>query len=132
VKVDAADSLAVSNLQSRKTPIMADARKTETETVDLTKLTEDLRAEVAALRDDLSKRGASLARTGREHASALKSSARAMARDGYAKGEETLDDVLAELKSVEDELADATRRKPFAALGLAALVRFLLGVLFRR
>jgi ElaB/YqjD/DUF883 family membrane-anchored ribosome-binding protein len=55
-----------------------------------------------------------------------------MARDGYAKGEETLDDVLAELKSVEDELADATRRKPFAALGLAALVGFLLGVLFRR
>ncbi len=39
---------------------------------------------------------------------------------------------LAELQSLEDELADATRRRPFASLGLAALVGFLFGVMFRR
>jgi ElaB/YqjD/DUF883 family membrane-anchored ribosome-binding protein len=39
---------------------------------------------------------------------------------------------LAELQSLEDELAEATRRRPFASLGLAALVGFLAGVLFRR
>ena len=39
---------------------------------------------------------------------------------------------LAELQSLEDELAAATRRRPFASLGLATLVGFLVGVMFRR
>ncbi len=111
---------------------MADTRKTDTEGVDVAKLADDLRAEVAALRDDIAKRGASLARTGKDHAAALKSAASSAARQGYARGEETVEDVLAELHSLEEELADATRRKPFAALGIAALVGFLAGVLFRR
>lgn len=111
---------------------MAELKKTDVEGIDVTKMTQDLRAEVAALRDDLTKRGASMARTGRESASALKSAAQSAARQGYAKGEETVEDVLAELQTLEEELADATRRKPFAALGIAALMGFLIGVLFRR
>jgi ElaB/YqjD/DUF883 family membrane-anchored ribosome-binding protein len=39
---------------------------------------------------------------------------------------------MGELLSLVDELAAATRRRPFASLGLAALVGFLFGVLFRR
>ena len=54
---------------------MAETRKTDPEAGDLAKLAEDLRTEMAALRDDLTKRGASMARTGREHAAALKSAA---------------------------------------------------------
>ena len=54
------------------------------------------------------------------------------ASGGYAKGEEAIDVVMAELQSLEDELAAATRRRPFASLGLATLVGFLLGVMFRR
>ena len=111
---------------------MADTRKSDAETGDLTRLTEPLVAEVAALRADLTRLGTAVARTGKERAVALKSAAAATASEGYAKGEETLESVLAELKSLENELADATRRKPFAALGLAALLGFLFGVMFRR
>ena len=110
---------------------MADTRKSEVES-ELARLAEPIAAEVAALRADMAKLGTAVARTGRERAAALKSAASATAAEGYAKGEETLESVLAELKSLEDELAEATRRKPFAALGLAALVGFLAGVLFRR
>ena len=40
--------------------------------------------------------------------------------------------VLAELQSLEDEVAEAARRRPFATLGLAMLFGFLVGILFRR
>jgi ElaB/YqjD/DUF883 family membrane-anchored ribosome-binding protein len=93
---------------------------------------EPLSAEVAALRADLAELGTMVARIGKQRAAGLKSAAGATAADGYAKGEQALDVVLSELQSLEDELADATRRRPFASLGLAALVGFLLGVLFRR
>lgn len=111
---------------------MDELKKTEPQGVDLTKITQDLRAEVAALREDVTKRGAAMARTGRESAAAVKSAARSAARQGYAKGEETMEEVLAELQTLEEELADATRRRPFAALGIATLIGFLVGVLFRR
>lgn len=109
---------------------MAEMKKTETGTMattdsskgaDFARMTEDMRTEIAALREDLAQRGAS-----------LKSAAKSAARQGYAKGEETVEDVLAEIQSLEEELADATRRRPFAALGIAALIGFLVGVLFRR
>ena len=94
--------------------------------------TDPLHAEIAALRADLTELGALVARIGRRRAAGLKAAAGTAAHDGYAKGEAALEDVLAELRSFEDEVADAARRRPFAALGLAGLIGFLLGVLFRR
>lgn len=111
---------------------MAETRKSDAETSELARLTEPLAAEVAALRADLARLASAATRTGKERAAAFKAAALDTASEGYAKGEATLESVLAEMKSLEDDLADATRRKPFAALGLAALVGFLLGVLFRR
>jgi ElaB/YqjD/DUF883 family membrane-anchored ribosome-binding protein len=84
------------------------------------------------LRADLARLATAATRTGKERAAAFKAAAAETASESYAKGEATLESVLAEMKSLEDELADATRRKPFAALGLAALVGFLCGVMFRR
>jgi ElaB/YqjD/DUF883 family membrane-anchored ribosome-binding protein len=95
-------------------------------------VTEILTAEIATLRAELANLGSTVAGMGKEHAQNLKSAAMSKAADGYAKGEEALDVVMAELQSLEDEVAAATRRRPFASLGLAALVGFLLGVLFRR
>ena len=69
---------------------------------------------------------------GKDRAAGLKSAAGATAAEGYARGEAAADVVLAELQSLEEELAEATRRRPFASLGLAVLVGFLVGVLFRR
>ena len=97
-----------------------------------TEVADPLKAEVAALRADLADLGKLVARIGRDRAAGLKSAAGATAAEGYARGEAAVDVVLAELQSLEDELADATRRRPFASLGLAALFGFLIGVLFRR
>jgi len=95
-------------------------------------VTEPLGEQVAALRADLAELGGLVARIGKQRAAGLKSAATATASGGYAKGEEAIDVALAELQSLEEELAEATRRRPFASLGLAALVGFLIGVLFRR
>jgi ElaB/YqjD/DUF883 family membrane-anchored ribosome-binding protein len=93
---------------------------------------EPMNTEIAAIKADLAELGAVVSRIGRQRAAGLKAAATETAAGGYAKGEAALDVVLAELRSLEDELADATRRRPFASLGLAALIGFLLGVLFRR
>ena len=93
---------------------------------------EPVAAQIAALRADMAELGALVSRIGKQRAAGLKSAATRTAADGYAKGEEAIDAALAELQSLEGELAEATRRRPFASLGLAALLGFLIGVLFRR
>ena len=95
-------------------------------------MAEPVTAQIAALRADMAELGAMVARIGKQRAAGLKSAAGRTAADGYAKGEEAIDVALAELQSLEEELAEATRRRPFASLGLAALVGFPVGVLFRR
>jgi ElaB/YqjD/DUF883 family membrane-anchored ribosome-binding protein len=95
-------------------------------------VTDVLNAEIAALRTDLADLGSMVSRLGKDHAQTLKAAAMSKAADGYAKGEEALDVVMAELQSLEDEVAAATRRRPFASLGLATLVGFLIGVMIRR
>lgn len=95
-------------------------------------MAEPLAAQVAALRADLAELGGLVGRIGKDRAMGLKAAAGATAAEGYARGEKAYDVVVAELQSLEDELAEATRRRPFASLGLAALVGFLLGVLSRR
>jgi ElaB/YqjD/DUF883 family membrane-anchored ribosome-binding protein len=108
---------------------MAESRKIEEEAKAAV---EPMMAEIATMRAELAELGSHVAGITKRRAAGIKSAASATASQGYAKGEEALDVVLAELQSLEGELADATRRKPFAALGLAALVGFLFGVLFRR
>jgi ElaB/YqjD/DUF883 family membrane-anchored ribosome-binding protein len=108
---------------------MATTRKDE---IEATAATEPLSAELAALRADLTELSAMVGRIGRQRAQGLRSAAGETAAEGYARGEEALDVALAELRSLEDELAEATRRRPFASLGIAALIGFLFGVLFRR
>ena len=93
---------------------------------------EPVAAQIAALRADMAELGALVSRIGKQRAAGLKSAATRTAADGYAKGEVAIDAALAELQSLEDELAEATRRRPFASLGLAALLGFLVGVFFRR
>jgi ElaB/YqjD/DUF883 family membrane-anchored ribosome-binding protein len=107
---------------------MASSPKAEAET----EVVDPLRSEVAALRTDLADLGKMVARIGKQRAAGLRSAAGVTAADGYARGEAAVDVALAELQSLEDELAEATRRRPFASLGLALLVGFLIGVLFRR
>lgn len=93
---------------------------------------EPLAAQVASLRADLAELGNHVAKVGKERARGLKHAASNTASEGYAKGEAAIDVLMAQLESLEGEVADATRRRPFASLGLATLFGFLLGVMFRR
>ena len=95
-------------------------------------LAEPVAAQIAALRADMAELGSMVSRIGKERAAGLKAVAERTAANGYAKGEAAVDVALAELYSLEEELAESTRRRPFASLGLAALVGFLCGVIFRR
>lgn len=99
---------------------------------DLEAAAEPLKDEVAALRADLAELAGVVTRIGKDRAAGLKTAANTAAAEGYARGEAAVDVMMAELRSLEDELADATRRRPFASLGLAALFGFLVGVLLRR
>lgn len=99
---------------------------------DLEAAAEPLKEEVAALRADLAELASAVTRIGKERAASLKNAANTAAAEGYARGEAAVDVMVSELQSLEEELADATRRRPFASLGLAALFGFLVGVLFRR
>jgi ElaB/YqjD/DUF883 family membrane-anchored ribosome-binding protein len=99
---------------------------------DLEAAAEPLKDEVAALRADLAELAGMVTRIGKDRAQGLKSAANSAAAEGYARGEAAIDVMMAELQSLEEELADATRRRPFASLGLAAFFGFLVGILFRR
>lgn len=100
--------------------------------IDLEAAAEPLKDEVAALRADLAELAGVVTRIGKERARSLKSAANSAASEGYARGGAAVDVMVAELQSLEEELADATRRRPFASLGLAVFFGFLIGVLFRR
>ena len=88
--------------------------------------------EIAALRADMRDLAQHVASIGKARASGLKSVADAKANDALATGEATLQEILGELRSLEDDLADATRRRPLTAIGLAALAGYLFGILTRR
>ncbi len=100
--------------------------------IDLEAAAEPLKDEVAALRADLADLAGMVTRIGKDRAQGIKSAANNAAAEGYARGEAAVDVMMSELHSLEAELADATRRRPFASLGLAAFFGFLVGVLFRR
>lgn len=100
--------------------------------IDLEAAAEPVLDEVAALRADLAELAGAVTRIGRERVAGVKAAASNAASESYARGGEAVDVMMAELRSLEEELADATRRRPFASLGLAAGFGFLVGVLFRR
>jgi ElaB/YqjD/DUF883 family membrane-anchored ribosome-binding protein len=91
-----------------------------------------LGTEIAALREDMRDLAAHVARIGKTRASGLKSVADAKAGDAMATGEATLQEIVGELRSLEEELSDATRRRPLTAIGLAALAGYFFGILTRR
>ena len=108
------------------------ATTTKTDKTDEDDLTAPLKKEMAALREEMGDLTALVAEAGKARAARLKGAAEKAAKDGMEKGEAKLEDVLQELRDLEGEVLSATRERPVAALGLAALIGFLLGVLFRR
>lgn len=95
-------------------------------------IADPIAAQIDSRRADLADLGGRVAKIGKDRARGLKSAAEHTASEGYAKGEAAIDVLLAELQTLENEVASAARRRPFASLGLATLFGFILGVMFRR
>jgi ElaB/YqjD/DUF883 family membrane-anchored ribosome-binding protein len=108
------------------------ATTTKIDKTDDEDMTAPLKKEIAALRAELGDLTTLVTETGRARAAKLRVAAESAAKGGLAKGEAKLEDVLKDLHDLEDEVLSATRERPVAALGLAALIGFLVGVLFRR
>jgi len=93
---------------------------------------DNLSAEVAAMREDLSELGETVTRMGKARVASLKSTARKRAADGLETGEAALADLTAEIESLEGRIAAETRDRPFRALGIAGLIGFMLAMILRR
>jgi ElaB/YqjD/DUF883 family membrane-anchored ribosome-binding protein len=83
--------------------------------------TEDLAAEVAALKKDIANLVAGLGRAGK-----------AKAAEGRAAGEAALEDIEREWHDLESRLGDRVRSKPLQSLGIAAVIGFFFAILLRR
>lgn len=107
----------------------AKTKKTEAE---LSEDVDTLSADLAMVRTDIATLVDTVGRLGRSRAQGLANSASAKASEGIARGEAALTDVADELRSIEGEILASTRSNPWRALGIAAVVGFIAGVLFRR
>lgn len=87
--------------------------------------TEDVEAQLAQLRDDMSKLIASVTALGKDKAGTAKEKVTAQA-------EEALDAVSAQASKIEADVTGLVRERPIMALGLAAGVGFLAAMLARR
>ncbi len=54
------------------------------------------------------------------------------ASKGVAKGEAALADMTSELQRIESDIVSSTRKSPIRALGVAALVGLVIGLILRR
>ncbi len=87
-------------------------------------------AEIGKLREDLSGMVESLSRIARERAETIARSE--PLSQGLAAGEAALNDIAAELRALESDITRSTRRSPWRALGIAALVGLVIGFLLGR
>ena len=93
---------------------------------------EDLEAEIARLREDVSKLTALITATGEHSYSAARRAASEGAEQLRAKGEAAVSSLRTNADDLERQLADAVREKPISSLAIAAGVGFFLALLSRR
>lgn len=87
--------------------------------------TEELEAQINALRKDFAKLIDSLGAAGEAKASAFTDKARDQAKNAYATAE-------SEVRRADQEISGFVRERPYAALGIAAGIGFLAALLARR
>ncbi len=86
---------------------------------------ESLSQEIEKLREDLSGLVATVGEVGRK-------TVMSRASRGVAKGEAALADMTSELQRIESDIVASTREAPIRALGVAALVGLVVGLILRR
>lgn len=93
---------------------------------------DDLEAQVAALRADLSKLAETIGVIGKGKAEDLKGKAAERAAEARRMSEEALDAAGRHARELETELAGRIRERPFMAIGIAAGIGFIAALLARR
>lgn len=110
---------------------MATETKTDTEAASEADVAvTEMAAEVSKLRSELAGAIENIARLGREKVEAITGSD--PVTHGIAAGEAAIDGATRELRALEHDIAEATRANPWRALGVAALLGFVVGLLVRR
>lgn len=93
---------------------------------------EDLEAEIARLRQDVSRLTEQLATTGEHSMSAAKRAATEGAEQMRIKGEAAMGALKSNADDMERQLTEAVREKPITALAIAAGVGFFFALMTRR
>jgi ElaB/YqjD/DUF883 family membrane-anchored ribosome-binding protein len=99
---------------------------------DATESDPDLQAQVAALKEDIAKIAATLAKIGKNSARGATRSAASSYETAKARGGETFEDIRSQARELEDQLAETVRERPLTTLAVAAGVGFLLAMIARR
>lgn len=109
----------------------AKAREAEAEAVQaVDEGIDTITAEVSRLRSELAHALESVGRIGRERVNAITHNE--TVTHGIAAGEAAVDSVSKELRALEHDIAESTRRYPWRALGIAACLGFVIGLVVRR
>lgn len=93
---------------------------------------EDLRQELDRLREDMARIAGTLADLGRHRGEAVADSLRDNASRLYAAGEQRAEDLARRATDAYAECNDMVRRQPATAMGIAAGLGFLAGLLLAR
>lgn len=93
--------------------------------------TEALAAEIAALRRDFQALIEQVAAVGAAARDEAASTVRATAAKGIAAGETVAGDLIDEWRDIDRRVVEATRERPWRALGAAGLVGLMLGLMMR-
>ena len=99
---------------------------------DATESNPDLQAQITALKDDIAKISATLAKLGKNTAKDARRSAASSFASAKLRGEETFEDLRSQARELEDQLAETVRENPLSTIAIAAGVGFLLALIARR
>ena len=104
---------------------VANNKSESTKDADLTKQIEELRSDIASITELLAKRGS-------EDVINLQERARGVAKSAVDKAQDKLTDLSEDAGRAEARMMLEIRKKPLAAVGLAAGVGFLAALLVRK
>lgn len=104
------------------------ATKPKKETTDQ----DDVKLELEILREDIARLTKTVADYGKSQGNHLKAVAKGHAKDAQAKGQEAADRVVRKAEDTYHDAEAAIRENPGAAVGIAAGLGFLVGMLMTR